>query len=414
LKDSPKPKQPESELTPIVSDSSSPGPIDTESPAKELDSPSKNLHGIVLGDNYNRSFSRSGRSAAMFFKQSKRRFSKAVKYHDELSPRSPGKGSRAGFVLSPVKGFRRGVVFDEDVEIKKIDDGLLRMITGAYKSPSHSRSPTASPRSPLRRTETGAETDFGYSSDEDEKPRKFKLDLKKLDYPSSRGKVCKVLGKRFDDPLTEGKVCTVLGKSDRHAVSPGYLDTALSPRSFLKAMTPGSFLKVPSPISSPGYGTDDLISTPRTKGYSGTLFGDPILEKVGEEEEDLIGPAKKLSEKIIKWKTHKFKKRILNSDSMMAANSEFFVAPGICGGTPVNRTLVKVHDTLDTEKLTDANTGSDLKVKIQKEILLDPRKKILLSPMKKIFSEQWLLPNNSYKSQLQKSGESSIQQRLTS
>jgi hypothetical protein len=41
-------------------------------------------------------------------------------------------------------------------------------------------------------------------------------------------------------------------------------------------------------------------------------------------------------------------------------------------------------------------------------------KKILLSPMKKNFSEQRLMPNNSYNSQLQKSGESSMQQRLTS
>jgi hypothetical protein len=50
---------------------------------------------------------------------------------------------------------------------------------------------------------------------------------------------------------------------------------------------------------------------------------------------------------------------------MMAANSEFFFKPGICGGIPVNRTLVKAHDKLDTEKLTDANTGSDFKVKSQ-------------------------------------------------
>jgi hypothetical protein len=127
----------------MVSDISSLGPIDTGSPAKELDSPSKNLNGIVLGDNYNRNFSRSGRNAAMFFKQSKRGFSKAVKYHDELSPKSPIKECREGFVSSPVKGFRRGVVFDEDVEPKKTDDGLLRMITGAYKSHLHCQSPTA-------------------------------------------------------------------------------------------------------------------------------------------------------------------------------------------------------------------------------------------------------------------------------
>jgi hypothetical protein len=50
---------------------------------------------------------------------------------------------------------------------------------------------------------------------------------------------------------------------------------------------------------------------------------------------------------------------------MMAANSEFFFKPGICGGTRVDRTLNKAHDKLYTEKLTDANTGSDLKVKSQ-------------------------------------------------
>jgi hypothetical protein len=127
----------------MVSDISSPGYIDTGSPAKELDSPSKNLNGIVLGDNYNRNFSRTGRNAAMFFKQSKRGFSKAVKYHDELSPRSPTKECHEGFVLSSIKGFKRGVVFDEDVELKKTDVGMLRMITGAYKSHSHCQSPTA-------------------------------------------------------------------------------------------------------------------------------------------------------------------------------------------------------------------------------------------------------------------------------
>lgn len=96
---------------------------------------------------------------------------------------------------------------------------------------------------------------------------------------------------------------------------------------------------------------------------------------------------------------------------MLAANSRFSLAPGIFGGKPVNRTLVKAHDTLNTEKLTNAITGSDLEVKIQKKVLPEPRKKILLSPMKKIFEEEWLMPRNSYNSQLQKSGDSSMQHK---
>lgn len=223
LKDIPKPNIPEPELPSMVSDSQSPVPTGIESPPKELaSSPPKHINEIVLGDNYNRNFSRSGKSAAMFFAQSKRGFSKAIKYHERLLPSSPEKVTRAGFVSSPVPGFRRGDVFDEDVELKKINIGLLRMTSGAYKTPTHSRSPSVSPRSPLKRAGTGAETEFGYSSDEDQKPKKFKLDLGRVNDELSRGKVSTVLGKGFDDPLSEGKVSTVLGKFVPHSVSPGY------------------------------------------------------------------------------------------------------------------------------------------------------------------------------------------------